>query len=157
MAGAYDKSVLFVCLGNICRSPIAEVVLKKLLQERGLADKWLVDSAAIGPWHVGNKPDKRALSVLKSKNMDTDHRARQLKIKDFELFDYILGMDEENIADIERVKPKNSKAIIELLGSYDPAGETIIDDPYYTQGEKAFLKTLEHCRRCCDGFLKSVL
>lgn len=157
MASSYDKSVLFICLGNICRSPIAESVLNSLLEERGLGGKWLVDSAAIGPWHIGSKPDPRAISALRSKQMNSTHKARQLKENDYNIFDYILGMDDENIHDIERMKPKNSKAKIELLGSYDPAGETIIEDPYYTQGEKAFHKTVEHCKRSCEGFLKAVL
>ncbi|XP_014282028.1 low molecular weight phosphotyrosine protein phosphatase [Halyomorpha halys] len=157
MAASCDKSVLFICLGNICRSPIAEAVFLKLLKEKGLFDQWRVDSAAIGSWHVGSKADSRAISVLERNNIEIKHRARQIEESDFHRFKFILGMDEENMSDLKRLAPSNSSAKLQLLGCYDPSGELIIEDPYYTKGEKAFFKTLEHCTRACEGFLNAVL
>lgn len=157
MAATFDRSVLFICLGNICRSPIAEAVFRKLLKEKGLLDKWLVDSAAIGSWHVGSKPDSRAISVLKQNNIETNHRARQIEESDFHKFEFIFGMDEENMSDLKRLAPPDSKAKLQLLGSFDPHGELKIKDPYYTKGEKAFHTTFEHCTRACESFLNAVI
>ncbi|CAH1401993.1 unnamed protein product [Nezara viridula] len=157
MAANFDRSVLFICLGNICRSPVAEAVFRKLLKEKGIFDKWLVDSAAIGSWHIGSKPDSRAISVLERNNIEINHRARQIEESDFHKFEFILGMDEENMSDLKRLAPPNSKAKLHLLGSFDPSGELIIKDPYYTKGEKAFHKTLEHCTSACEGFLNAVI
>jgi len=125
------KSVLFICLGNICRSPIAEAVFLNCLKESGKSSSWTVDSAAIGNWHVGNGPDRRAVSVLSKHGITTCHKARQVKKSDFSKFDYIFGMDHENIEDLKSIEPDQSIAKIGLLGSYDPDGELIIEDPYY--------------------------
>lgn len=147
------KSVLFVCLGNICRSPIAEAVFLHLIKERGLEGSWRVDSAALGPWHTGNPPDKRAMSTLKNKNISYSHRARQLTVDDFAEFDFIFGMDHDNIRDINKKKPKTSSAKVALLGSYDPQGELIIEDPYYDRGDEGFYECYEQCMRSCNAFL----
>lgn len=151
------KKVMFICLGNICRSPIAEAVFKQVIKERGEVDKWEVDSAAIGPWHVGNNADRRALSTLKAHNIDFKHTVKQIKKDDFKKFDYIFGMDNENISDLNRLAPKSSsKNKILLLGSFDPNGEKIIRDPYYDSDCAGFEKCYEQCVRSCNGFLDSM-
>ncbi|KAK9499185.1 hypothetical protein O3M35_003684 [Rhynocoris fuscipes] len=150
------KSVLFICLGNICRSPIAEAVFINLIKTRNVEDKWTVDSAALGPWHIGKSPDPRAMSVLKAKQINYSHKARQITKDDFRTFDYIFGMDEENMASLKRMAPKDGKAACALLGSYDPQGERIIEDPYYDDGDEGFYKCYEQCVRSCEGFLKTV-
>lgn len=93
----------------------------------------MVDSAAIGPWHIGKLPDKRARKVLEDFKVEysIENKARQINPEDFYKFDYIFGMDEDNISDLERIKPGGSKAAILLLGDFDPQGERIIRDPYY--------------------------
>ncbi|KAL1131638.1 hypothetical protein AAG570_011251 [Ranatra chinensis] len=151
-----NKSVLFVCLGNICRSPIAEAVLLHLLKERGQSDKWRVDSAAIGPWHIGKPPERRATKTLQDNNVEYSHKARQITNDDFNTFDYIFGMDEENMSDLKRLSPKGSTACVQLLGSYDPEGDIIIEDPYYQKGDKGFIKCYQQCVRCCKAFLDSL-
>lgn len=150
------KSVLFICLGNICRSPIAEAVFLNCLKESGKSSSWTVDSAAIGNWHVGNGPDRRAVSVLSKHGITTCHKARQVKKSDFSKFDYIFGMDHENIEDLKSIEPDQSIAKIGLLGSYDPDGELIIEDPYYESGEAGFEKCYQQCIRCCQAFLDQV-
>lgn len=148
------KSVLFICLGNICRSPIAEAVFAKLVKDAGKQNEWNIDSGAIGDWHVGKGPDRRAISVLTKHSISTSHKARQIKSKDFSEFDYIFGMDEDNMDDLKSMVPTNSKAKIELLGTYDPQGELIIRDPYYDSGEEGFEKCYQQCMRCCAAFLE---
>ena len=169
------RGVLFVCLGNICRSPIAEAVFAHLIKQRGLTDQWFTDSAATGTlispifrssfdfnlnefvwtasYHTGSRPDKRAQNVLKRHGVECNHRARTLCDEDFNRFDYIFGMDSNNISDINAVKPRGSKAVVELLGKYDPQKQTIIEDPYYESGEKGFETNYEQCLRSCNAFL----
>ncbi|KAL4630484.1 low molecular weight phosphotyrosine protein phosphatase isoform X2 [Arapaima gigas] len=156
MATSSSKSVLFVCLGNICRSPIAEAVFRKMAAERGVANDWVIDSGAVSDWNTGSSPDARALACLKKHDIETDHRARQVTKEDFAAFDYILCMDESNLRDLNRKANavKNSKAKIELLGTYDPQKQLIIQDPYYGTDED-FETVYEQCLRCCKAFLES--
>ncbi|RZF36220.1 hypothetical protein LSTR_LSTR008546 [Laodelphax striatellus] len=151
-----EKSALFICLGNICRSPIAEAVCKKVVVDLGVSNRWHIDSAAIGPWHVGNPPDPRAISTLKAHGLSTQHRARQLSTEDFRKFDYIFGMDEENMDALKTRTPKDSKAECLLLGSFDPSGETIIRDPYYDRGDAGFEKCYQQCVSSCTEFIKKI-
>ncbi|XP_076032027.1 low molecular weight phosphotyrosine protein phosphatase 1-like [Oratosquilla oratoria] len=147
--------VLFICLGNICRSPIAEAVFNYTLNQRGIED-WEVDSAAIGEWHIGNSPDFRARGTMKKHNIPMNHKARQVKKADFTHYDYIFGMDHDNIDDLKDLCPSNGTAKIEMFGSYDPKKELIIRDPYYDDGDAGFQKCYEQCIRCSEGFIDAV-
>lgn len=118
-----------------------------------MSDKWFCDSAATANYHTGEKPDPRALAVLSRHSVTTNHRARKLKPDDFTKFEYIFGMDHDNIRNIKRVAPENATAKIELLGSYDPQGVLIIEDPYYKHGELGFEENYEQCMRSCQAFL----
>nr|XP_018902598.1 PREDICTED: low molecular weight phosphotyrosine protein phosphatase-like [Bemisia tabaci]XP_018902606.1 PREDICTED: low molecular weight phosphotyrosine protein phosphatase-like [Bemisia tabaci]XP_018902617.1 PREDICTED: low molecular weight phosphotyrosine protein phosphatase-like [Bemisia tabaci]XP_018902623.1 PREDICTED: low molecular weight phosphotyrosine protein phosphatase-like [Bemisia tabaci] len=149
------KSVMFVCLGNICRSPIADCVMRHLVKERNLSG-WTVDSSGTGSWHVGSPADRRAQQILEAHGVDSTHTAKQIKKKNFSEFSYIFGMDEQNISDLKRSAPANSPAKIELLGDYDPQGEKIIRDPYYDSDTAGFEKVYEQCLRCCTAFLEKV-
>lgn len=147
------KSVLFVCLGNICRSPTSEAILRYLVKQKGEEDKWIIDSAGIGDWHVGNRSDKRGLSILKRHGIPNEHRARQVCPKDFKKFQLILAFDQSNIDDLDDFKPADATASVELFGNYDPEGKKIINDPYY--GDDADFEVMyEHCYRCCEEFLR---
>ncbi|XP_044730061.1 low molecular weight phosphotyrosine protein phosphatase 1-like [Chrysoperla carnea] len=147
-------SALLICLGNICRSPIAEGVFAHLVKQNGDEAEWHVDSAAIGGWHVGKSPDWRAQDVLKAHNIPYNNTARQLVKEDFYNFDYIFGMDEENMSDLKRKAPKDAKAKLLLLGDFDPEGDRIIRDPYYDSDSKGFEKCYQQCVRSCTEFLK---
>uniref|UniRef100_A0A3Q2Q454 Low molecular weight phosphotyrosine protein phosphatase n=1 Tax=Fundulus heteroclitus TaxID=8078 RepID=A0A3Q2Q454_FUNHE len=140
---------------NICRSPIAEAVFRKMATDAGLVDKWLIDSGATSDWNTGSSPDSRGLACLRKYGIETSHRARQVTKDDFMSFDYILCMDESNLSDLKKKanSVKNCKAKIELLGSYDPQNQLIIKDPYYGSDED-FEKVYEQCLRCCKAFLE---
>lgn len=151
---ADKKSVLFVCLGNICRSPTSEAILRHLVKHKGQEDQWLIDSAGIGDWHVGNRSDRRGLAILKRHGIPNEHRARQVCPDDFRKFQLILAFDQSNVEDLDDFKPKDATAKVELFGRYDPEGKMIINDPYYGD-EKDFEIMYKHCYRCCEEFLKN--
>jgi len=152
-----NKSVLFICLGNICRSPIAEAVFYNEVRKKDLTDKVLVDSAGLAAYHIGELPDDRALQCLKENGISTEHRARQVTTEDFDKFDYILGMDEDNMRGLNRVKPKDRacKAKVQLLGEYDPQKQLIIEDPYYGHYQ-GFVTVYNQCVRSCSALLEKI-
>ena len=159
MASSDSKSVLFVCLGNICRSPMAEAVFRSLTKEKKLETVWKVDSAGTEHWNVGNQPDPRTLKTLKKHGInDFKHAARQITENDFSTFDFILGMDKENIKDIKDIMPSRCDAKVCLLGSYDSGNPSqIIEDPYYlsTNELEGFEEVYQQCLRSCTNFLAS--
>ncbi|XP_043261859.1 low molecular weight phosphotyrosine protein phosphatase-like [Colletes gigas] len=153
MAG--KRKVLMVCLGNICRSPIAEAVFINEMNTLNVSDSWEVDSAALASYHTGKSPDHRAMSTLREKGITNySHKARPITEDDFTKFDWIFGMDNDNIKELNNMKPRNSTAKIELLGSYDPQGEVIIRDPYYDSNSVGFHKAYEQCVRSVKTFLE---
>ncbi|XP_028653587.1 low molecular weight phosphotyrosine protein phosphatase isoform X1 [Erpetoichthys calabaricus] len=152
MAANSRKSVLFVCLGNICRSPIAEAVFRKMASDNGVVDQWRIDSAATSTYEIGNPPDYRGLACMRKHGIAMNHIARQITKDDFVKFDYILCMDESNLRDLNRKAKQNCNAKIELLGSYDPQKQLIIEDPYYGN-EEDFETVYQQCFRCCKAFL----
>ncbi len=125
-------SVLMVCLGNICRSPLAEAALRQVAERDGMALR--VDSAGTGDWHVGNPPDRRAQEVARRLGgVDISHqRARQVSADDFFVFDHILAMDGDNLADLRALTPPDATANLTLLLDYMPGqkGKSVAD-PYY--------------------------
>ena len=130
------QSVLFVCLGNICRSPLAEGVFRKIARERGLAQGLTIDSAGTGAWHVGEPPDHRAIAVAGQHGVDlSDLRARQAEAADFKRFDLILAMDEDNHADLLEIDPGDGSALLELFLQGHPDALTSVPDPYYGGAE----------------------
>ena len=121
-AGAGDVTrVLFVCLGNICRSPTAEGVMRALVRDAGLEDRIELDSAGTGAWHIGDPPDRRASIAALERGIALEGRARQIERGDFAEFDLIVAMDRSNVADLRRIAPDESgRAKIRLLREFDP-------------------------------------
>lgn len=147
------KSALFICLGNICRSPIAEAVFITLLKERNITEQWIVDSAAMASYHIGKGPDERAMSTLKAHKVIYSHKVRQIQNEDFQKFDFIFGMDNENMRSLNRQAPAKSTSKLLLLGDFDPQGDRIIRDPYYDDDDIGFEKCYQQCIRSCASFL----
>ena len=127
------KSVLFVCLGNICRSPIAEGVFRHIVSKAGKLDGLRIDSAGLGSWHVGQPPDSRAQDALASRGIDiSDLRARQVTREDFETFDLILAMDKSNRQGLMKLAPKDQQHKIRLFMDCAPNfGVHEIPDPFF--------------------------
>jgi len=145
-------SVCFVCLGNICRSPMAQAVFEHLLRERGLAAAWSVDSAGTGEWHVGKSPDPRTLEVLERKGIATRQRARQVTPDDHRHHDWLLAMDADNLAILQDLRPADARAECRLLGDFDPQGRREVPDPYYG-GPDGFDLVFEMVDRSCVALL----
>jgi protein-tyrosine phosphatase len=129
------SSVLFVCLGNICRSPLAEAAFRGEAERLGL--DVTVDSAGTGDWHVGQPPDRRAIAAASRNGVDISHlRGRQVKPEDFRRFDHIVALDPHNLDDLKRMRPADGKAELSLLLDYVEGREGQgVADPYY--GEDA--------------------
>lgn len=138
-----DLAVLFVCLGNICRSPTGEGVLRHLVEERGLQQEIDIDSAGTGAWHVGERADRRMRQAADRRGYDLTSRARQVADEDFHEFDLIVAMDRSNLSDLESRRPDGSPAEVRLFSDFLPAGAPKdVPDPYYG-GEDGFDEVLD--------------
>ncbi|MFI4915681.1 MAG: low molecular weight protein-tyrosine-phosphatase [Phycisphaerales bacterium JB060] len=148
-----DASVLFVCLGNICRSPTAEGVFRSMLEEAGVADRVFVDSAGTGAWHVGKAPDARAQAAARRRGVDLSGlRARQVEADDLDAFDFVLAMDGANLAALEAMRPGKA---MRMLVFAPEAGTLDVPDPYYG-GDAAFDAVLDLLTAASRGLLDRV-
>lgn len=155
MNNAETTSVLFVCLGNICRSPLAEGVFLHLLEEEGLASRYRVDSAGTGAWHVGNLPDPRSREVASRNGITLPSRARQVEDRDFREFDLVVAMDRSNLGDLESLKARvGGDARLVLMRDFDPdPGDGQVPDPYYG-GPDGFDRVFDMVLRSARGLLE---
>ncbi|MGN7983151.1 low molecular weight protein-tyrosine-phosphatase [Burkholderia sp. 22313] len=150
-------AICFVCLGNICRSPTAEGVMRHQVDAAGLADRIAIDSAGTGDWHVGEPPDTRAQAAARMRGYDLSAlRARQVSTADFERFDLLLAMDEANLAELRRRCPPEHRGKVRLLMEFAPGvAETEVADPYFG-GAQGFEQVLDQVERACAGLLDSL-
>jgi protein-tyrosine phosphatase len=149
--------ILFVCLGNICRSPTAEGVMGKLVTDAGLQGKFELDSAGTGAWHVGEAPDARATEAARRRGIVLEGAARKVRSKDFADFDLILAMDRSNRRTLLDLAPEEAgREKVRLLREFDPesAGLEDIDvpDPYYDSA-RGFEIVLDQVQAACSGLL----
>ena len=150
------QKLLFVCLGNICRSPAAEGVFLNLLNERGLSDRFMVDSAGTGGWHTGNPADRRMQAAAARRGIPLPSRARQISLDDLSDFDLILTMDDANLTAVQslaREAGRRAKATVRPMLSYAQRfDETEVPDPYYG-GEAGFEHVLDLLEDACSNLL----
>jgi protein-tyrosine phosphatase len=146
--------VLFVCLGNICRSPLAEAIFKHKVKERGL-DRWIqADSCGTSNYHIGDTPDPRTIANASKNGIIIDHCGRQLTEQDLGDFDYILAMDNSNYNNILKLPGSSQYAHkVKLMREFDPSGKGEVPDPYYG-GEKGFQEVFDILDRTMEKFLQ---
>lgn len=145
------KRVLFICLGNICRSPLAEGVFLHKAQQQGVDGMFQVDSCGLGDWHVGGPPDPRMQKTAASHGVMLPSRARQITAADFDGFDHLICMDQRNLTGLQELGAPADK--VRLLLSYAPhLGVTEVPDPYYG-GEDGFEEVFRLVEVACDALL----
>ncbi|MEB3241574.1 MAG: low molecular weight protein-tyrosine-phosphatase [Synechococcus sp.] len=149
--------VLFVCLGNICRSPAAEGVFLDLLKKEGLTDAFQVDSAGTGHWHVGKRADPRMRAAAERRGIELPSRARQIEANDLEAFDWIITMDDSNLANVRSLDPSGARhgRIVPLTSHCTRFSATEVPDPYYG-GEQGFEHVLDLLEDACAGLLSQL-
>ena len=150
--------VLFVCLGNICRSPTAQAIFEKRIIEHGLEEFFEIDSCGTGSWHIGKMPDSRAIEAAAKRGYSLNHiRARKMQVKDFDDFDYFVAMDRENLKEIEKLCPEKFCGNVVLFSSFIKNSRLVdVPDPYYG-GERGFDEVIDMIELGASDFLKSIL
>ena len=152
-------SVLFVCLGNICRSPAAEAIFIDLIEKKGLKDRFVVDSAGTGSWHIGKKADSRMRVSAERRGLNILSIARQINTKDFENFNYILAMDNSNFMNIIDLKNRNYSSNFSSIKKIQDFRSVFKDeevpDPYFG-GDEGFDHVLDILEDSLSGFLESI-
>jgi protein-tyrosine phosphatase len=159
MESMSDKTrVLFVCHGNICRSPLAEGVFRRLVHDAGVADRFEIDSAGTSGYHEGEAPDPRTCAEAAGRGIILEHSARRMRAADLERFDHVLVMDRENLAAVKSIAGMRSMANVRLLRSLDAtAGENMeVPDPYYG-GERGFADVHDMVERACRSLLAELI
>lgn len=157
LKGKNQIRILFVCLGNICRSPAAEGVMRSLVEEAGESHRWVIDSAGTGRWHIGELPDNRMRIHARRRGIELTHRCRQVRESDFDDFDIIVPMDASNEANLRRLAPtlEAESKIVPMAAFVDKAMRAdCIPDPYY-EGAEGFELVLDLLDNGCRNLLAS--
>ena len=152
-----SSKILFVCMGNICRSPAAEGVMQKLLKDRGLENQIELDSAGTISYHAGKPADPRMRQAAEARGYQLTSRSRPIGSADLQQFDWVIAMDRENLADIQGLAKKGSTAVIRLLSHYlSDQWPADTPDPYYG-GDEGFEYVLDMIEAACPPLLEEVL
>ncbi len=158
MSSSERIGVLFVCLGNICRSPLAKSVFRQLVREAGVEDRFEIDAAGTSAYHIGEGPDARTVATARERGVEVDHAARQIHHTDFERFDYILVMDRENLRNVARLRDRVAPhAEVGLLRQFDPEGtaHAEVPDPWFG-AEDGFAEVHDIIDRSCRALLAHI-
>jgi protein-tyrosine phosphatase len=151
------KKILFLCMGNICRSPAGHCVFQQLVDEAGIADQFEVESAGTIGFHIGSDPDLRMQQTMRARGIPIIGKSRQLGVADLEYYDLILAMDKENLAGARKLDPSQAHwPKIKLFSEYCTAhDETEVPDPYYG-GDQGFEHVMDMIEDGCDNLLKAL-
>ena len=158
MMGSKEKiSVLFCCMGNICRSPTAEAVFRHKVEQAGLVGHFHIDSAGTHDYHIGEAPDARTQRAAKQRGYEMSHlRGRQVEAGDFLRFDYVLAMDEANLSILKRLRPRDAQSHLGLFLEFAEChDEREVPDPYFG-GEEGFERVLDMVEDAADGLLQYI-
>ena len=147
------KSILFVCMGNICRSPTAEGVFRKLVSDAGRDAEFKIDSAGTISFHAGGKADRRMRAAAEGRGYSLDSIARQIKHTDFDHFDLIVTMDDANFDDVSAMHPGSGARLVRMCDYCEEFDETEVPDPYYG-GEAGFHKVIDILEDACSNLLR---
>ncbi len=150
--------LLFICLGNICRSPMAEGVFRRVLDREGAAESFEIDSAGLGDWHIGQAPDSRAQAAAASREMDISGQcARQVTLEDFHRFDLLLAMDRNNLTELKQLAPAGTEQKVRQFLDYAPHLDAIdVPDPFFG-GAEGFDHALDLIEAASEGLLNSLI
>jgi low molecular weight protein-tyrosine phosphatase len=153
----HKVSVVFVCMGNICRSPTAEAVFRHYVESAGMSEHILIDSAGTHDYHIGDRPDTRAQRAAQQRGYDMSKlRGRQVEVEDFRRFDYVLAMDRGNLAILNRISPPDSNSQVGLFLEYARHhNEREVPDPYYG-GADGFERVLDMVEDAAQGLLEEI-
>jgi protein-tyrosine phosphatase len=147
-------NILFVCTGNICRSPLAEGIFARMVANAGRAAEFDIDSAGTGGWHQSDPPDRRSIAVAAHHGIDiSGQRARRITAIDFDRYDLILAMDHDNVRSLLQTAPSRAQAKIHLFDAFTTAGNTDVPDPYYGDGadfEAVYAMLFAGCTRLLE-------
>ena len=151
------KKLLFVCLGNICRSPAAEGIMKSIVKNAGLEDKFVIDSAGTSGWHEGDLPDSRMRTHAQRRGYVLDSLSRPVKLNDFDKFDLILAMDDANLENLKRLAPnlKGEDKVRRMTDFCRSRNADHVPDPYYS-GSDGFELVLDILEDACSGLLEAI-
>ncbi len=147
------KAILFVCMGNICRSPTAEGVFRKLVSDAGRDSEFEIDSAGTTGYHVGGMADKRMRSTAQSRGYHLDSIARRIELADFDHFDLIVTMDDDNFHDVSAMDPGSGAKLVRMCDYCEAFDETEVPDPYYG-GEMGFQRVIDILEDACANLLR---
>ncbi len=148
--------VLFVCLGNLCRSPTAEAIFREQAHRAGRADEFEIASAGTGPWHVGEPRDPRMTRAAAGRGYDLDGRGHQIAPDDFFDYDLVIAMDAQNETDLRAIAPDGQEDKIRRLREFDPTGDGDVPDPWYSSSASAFNDVVDIVERSTNGLLDSI-
>ncbi len=150
-----STAVLFVCMGNICRSPTAEGIFRKLVDESGRADEFDIDSAGTIGYHAGHPADSRMRAAASGRGYELESIARRIDSSDFERFDWIVTMDEDNFRDVSRANPGSRASVVRMCDYCEVHDETEVPDPYYG-GEAGFHRVIDILEDACANLLRRI-
>ncbi|HEX8696110.1 MAG TPA: low molecular weight protein-tyrosine-phosphatase [Longimicrobium sp.] len=158
MAATEPTRVLFVCLGNICRSPLAEAVFRHEVEKRGLAESFEIDSAGTSGWHIGEPPDRRSTETARRRGVELTGKSRKVAPDDLRRFDYVVAMDTDNLEVVRSLQAATrGTAKVHLLREFEPAADALdVPDPYYG-GPRGFEDVHDIVERACAGLLDHIL